>query len=1125
MTIDVRKWLEAGGFGRFADLFEASEIDGEALPALTDEHLKELGIALGPRVKLLKAIAQLSSAVKANEAGGMGIRSAAVDTGAATAGAERRRLTVTFVDLVGSTALSSRLDPEDLRALICAYHREVAAQVARYGGHVAQYLGDGVLAYFGYPVAHEDEAERSVRAALAVLDAVAGLKLPGDSVLAARIGIANGLVVVGDLLGEGAAGEYAAIGETPNLAARLQGMAEPGQVVVSASIRDLVAHVFELQSLGPRNLKGIALPVVAYAVVRELPVQSRFEAHVSGRLGAMVGRDGELALLLERWRRAAAGEGQLVVITGDAGIGKSRLVRAFQDALCGVPHVRASFQCSPYHADSAMFPLISQLTRLAGMEPGAGVDAKLDRLEALLGDITAAGVENLALIAALLGIDGSQRYGPPLDLTPQQQRQRTFDAITNQTILLGRKGPVLAVLEDAHWIDPTTLELLEYSFERFGSSPVLILVTARPDFRHDFGDRRGLSRIALNRLGQAHIAEVVKGVAGGKPLPVGLMREITEKTDGVPLFAEELTKTMLESGLLRETEDAFVVDESRPRLAVPDSLHDSLMARLDRLQPVKEVAQTAACIGREFDYPLLAAILPLSEQAVCDALTRLAQAELIYRQGTPPKARYTFKHALVRDAAYESLLKSTRQEIHRRLAAALEAAPDTPPELVAQHATQAGLTEKAIEYWAKAAEQAVARPAYQEAIAHLNQAIGLAELMGDSPPWLARRLQLLLALGQASIPLHGYAHEQSVSAFARARQLSDAIQNNPHRNVISYAVWCAQHTRGEHDESLDTARSMEAWAGNSGHMLTALRSLAISQMISGAPMAARDSFEKAARLSGSLNIRSTVKRVELAQRYAADPEIASQFYAALTAWSLGDIARSHRLVADALAAARALGHIHTLGRALAHASIHSVLCRDAEQALAFSTETIALAEKHDLALWKGYGLILKAFALALTGDAAASTQVMESGLGYMVRTQTRCMVPLHHALHAHTLAALGRFEEAACHAEIVRQELRSGSERYFWPECQRLLGDYARLCPRSSPTEVEAAYERALELARGQQARSWELYAALSLARHKFEQGELQKAREVLGPVLAGFAEGHDLRAFRDASELLAALG
>lgn len=1128
MTVDIRKWLESGGFGRFAELFEANEIDGEALPALSDEHLKELGIPLGSRVKLLKAIAQLAAPAVSVPAGESGAPPApAIAVGAAEAVAERRQLTVMFVDLVGSTALSGRLDPEDLRNVIRAYQKAVAAEVARYGGHVAQYLGDGVLAYFGYPVAYEDAAERAVRAAISVLGAVAGMRATGGESLAARIGIATGLVVVGDLLGEGATKEHAVVGETPNLAARLQGIAEPGQVVVSARTRDLIGHLFELQNLGAQNLRGIAVPVVAYAVAGERSIESRFEAHAAGRLDPMVGRDGELALLLERWRTATVGEGQLVVLTGDAGIGKSRIVRALQDALVAEPHVRIHYQCSPYHTGSSMFPVVQQLTRAAGIGPADSVDARLDRLEALLGGAAAAGAEVLALFAALLGIDGARRYGP-LKLSPPQLRQRTFEALNNQSILLARSRPVLIVLEDAHWIDPSTLELVELAAERFVASPVLILITARPGFQHVFGERRDVNRITLNRLGRAQIEAVVNRVAGGKTLPEALMREIAAKTDGVPLFAEEITKTMLESGLLQETEDAFVVDRSRERLAVPASLHDSLLARLDRLQPVKEVAQTAACIGREFDYTLLAAILPLGDAALQDALTRLAQAELVFRHGTPPQSRYTFKHALVRDAAYESLLKSKRQEIHGRLTAALEAVPDAAPEILAHHATQAGLTGKAVDYWQKAAAQAVARPAYKEAIAHLHQAIRLAEHMGDSRPWLERRLLLQLMVGQTSIPLRGYGHEQTVSAFTRAQELAGTIGDAPHRFSIFYAVWVAHYTRGEQDKASETAREMVAWAerdGNNGHRITALRSLGVSQMITGAPVLADESFSHALRLAGPARERSREQRVAVADRFAADPEIATQCYVSLTAWCLGQVAHSRRVAADALAAARAMGHVHTLGHSLAHAAIHAVVCRDGAHAFALSAETMEFAARHDLTMFKGYGAMLNAFALVLKGDAASSVPVMESGLTYTALTQTGTMVPIHHALHARTLAALGRFEEAARYAELVRKELRFGFERYFWPESQRLLGDYLSLCPGSSAGEVEVAYTRALELARGQQAKSWELYAALSLARHWAGQGERRKAQDLLGPVHAGFADGHDLRAYKDASALLAELG
>lgn len=1072
MGLDVRTWLHEHGFERYAELFEQHEIDGEALAALTDANLKELGLPLGPRVKLLKAIAELAAEPPA---------AAPAPPPPAAVTAERRQLTVVFVDLVGSTALSARLDPEDLRAVVRAYQKVVAAEVERYGGHIAQYLGDGVLAYFGYPVAHEDEAERAVHASRALLAAVAATPAPGGEVLAARVGIATGLTVVGDLLGEGATKEHAVVGETPNLAARLQGLAAPGQVIVSTRTAQLVRSVFELEDLGPQSLKGLPSSQRAYAVLGERQVDSRFDARSSGELAEMVGRDAELALLLERWRRACAGEGQVVVLSGDAGIGKSRIVRALQQALVAEPHVRINYQCSPYHADSALHPVIRQLRRAAGIVAADGTAANLDRLEALLGDPQTIGAETLALIAGLLSLDATGRYPAPR-LSPQQQRHRILESLTQQPALLSQTQPVLIVLEDAHWIDPSTLELIELSVERLAKAAVLILVTARPEFTHDFGRRSDVTRVPLGRLGRAQIAALAKRVARGKALPEDLLREIAAKTDGVPLFVEEITRTLLESGRLKETEHAFVVEGPLQSLAMPDSLSDSFLARLDRLQPVKVVAQTAACIGREFDYALLAAILPLPERALQEALDKLAEAELIFRRGTPPHARYSFKHALLRDAAYDCLLKSSRQQIHAQLVGTLEAVPDTAPEVIAHHAAQAGLNEKAIDAWQKAAAHAIARPAYKEALSHLRQALALAAQMGEEHRWIERRLQLLLTLGQTAIPLRGYGHSETVAAFTDAQALLARLPQAPHRASVAYAVWSAQYIRGEHDQALATARSMLERAqaeGHPGHLLSALRSLAISQMISGALREARDTFAQAGRLAGPLAGRTREQRAAVTQRFAADPEISTQFHLALTLWALGEVEDGRRIAADALAAARASGHAHTLAHALAHGAIVAVVCRDAAQALALSAETIELTRKYELAMFEGYGSLLKAYALALGGQAADSARLMEEAFEYMARTETGCMVAVHRALHARTLASLGRLEEAERHAAQVREALHTGSERYFWPECERLLGDYLVL--RGDRNEARAAYERAVAIARSQQAASWARYAEDSL--------------------------------------------
>lgn len=1101
--LDVRAWLEAGGFGRFADAFESRQIDGHALPLLTDAHLQELGIPLGPRVKLLAAIARLAAAQPAV--------------------AERRRMTVMFVDLAGSMTLSGRLDPEDLRNLMRAYQRTVATEVARFDGHVAQYLGDGVLTYFGYPKAHEDDAERAIRAALAIIRAVSAHRAPDGQPLAAHIGIATGLVVVGDLLVGGAVPEHAGFGHTPNVAARLVALAAPGEVVVSAATLELTGNLFEARDLGPHALKGMPAPLAVYSVLGERTVETRFQARRGSHVPAMVGREGDLALLADRWRRAAGGEGQVVLLTGEAGIGKSRLLRALEDMLAGIAHTRISNQCSPYHADSALHPMIQQLTRAAGISAADAADTQFGRLEALLQGAPRA---EAALIAALLGID-APGLGKP-DLTPEQQRLRTFDALVNQLARVSEQAPVFWVLEDAHWIDPTTLELVDLCLERIADIPVLAVITARPDFRHDPGNRSHITRMSLGRLSRREIAAMVTNLAGGRSLPEAVLREITEKADGVPLFVEELTKAVLESGALRETDEAYVLEGAMHGLAVPASLHDSMMARLDRHPGLKEVAQSAACIGREFSHELLATVSRVPEERLRDALARLERAGLVFRRSAAQAGQYAFKHALVRDAAYESLLKASRQEVHARIFAELQARTGTPPEILAQHAAEAGFTEIAIDCWQKAGAQAIMRPAYQEAISHINQALQLADRMARTRPWLERRLQLVTLLGQATIPLRGYSHSQTVAAFTRAQELIAALGGDaPHSFSVSYAMWVAYYVRGEHAKAFGVAQGMRLRAQrerSDSRMLTALRALGISQMITGEPETAHATFEEAHQLARIVQQQSREHRIAVAHRFAADPELATQFHVALTLWALGRIDQASRLVAQTIKAARAMGHAHTLGHALAHGAIFAVVVRNAPEALRLSAETIRFAGEHDMDLWRGYGSILNGFARVLSGDAAGSVAVMESGLRLVTRTQTGTMVPTHRAVYAYGLAKMGRFEDAAREAARVQEELRSGSERYFWPECLRWLGDYLRLVPHSTPEAVENAYASALSFAREQRAKSWELCAATSLARFWAEQGAPGKALDLLVPLRAAFSEGAGTTALVEASALIGSL-
>lgn len=620
--------------------------------------------------------------------------------------AERRQLTVMFCDLVNSTVLSARLDPEDMRDVLRAYHNGCASVSKRFEGFVAKYMGDGVLVYFGYPHAHEDDAERAVRAGLVLVETIGATALPlsVELKLQMRVGIATGLVVVGDLIGTGAAQEEAVVGETPNLAARLQGLAAPNSVVIAADTRRLTGGLFEYRDLGPSTLKGFADPVRAWQVVGPSTIESRFEAlHAAGTTTPLIGRDEELDLLMRRWQQAKEGEGRVVLLSGEPGIGKSRVTEAIEERLSGEPHFRLRFFCSPYHGETALHPIVSQLEHAAGFERDDNAERRLAKLEAILAPSTKDTKQATALLADLLSI-GGDRYPPP-NLNPQRRKEETLEVLFAQAAGLAAHRPVLMIFEDVHWIDPISLELLELTVERIPSLRVLLVITLRPEFQSPWTGDAHVTTLELNRLGRRHGAELVKRLTGNKQLPSAILDQITAHADGVPLFVEELTKAVLESGLLSDAGDRYVLTGPVPPLAIPTTLHASLMARLDRLAPIREVAQIGAAIGREFSYELLAALVPLPESTLQEAVDRLVQSELVFRRGRPPGATYTFKHALIRDAAYATLLRSRRQELHARIAKVLEDRfPETVelhPEILAHHWSQAGLVEKAAFYAGK----------------------------------------------------------------------------------------------------------------------------------------------------------------------------------------------------------------------------------------------------------------------------------------------------------------------------------------------------------------------------------------------------------------------------------------
>jgi class 3 adenylate cyclase len=719
-------WLKKLDMSEYAQRFVENRIDLSVLQDLTDQDLEKLGVVLGDRRKMLRAIAELSAETRFTPQA----VAQAQDT------VERRHLTVMFCDLVGSTALSSGLDPEHMREVILAYQAACLGAMPTYEGFVARFAGDGVLAYFGYPHAHEDDPERAVRAGLDIVAAVGRINTRSGVKLQVRIGIATGLVVVGDLIGKGASQERAVVGDAPNLAVRLQELAEPGKIVVASSTRQLLGNVFKLRDLGRFKIKGIAETVAAWEVESVTASDSRFEAVRTTHQTNLVGRKDEVDFLVDRQRLAWKGQGQIVLICGEPGIGKSRIAVAFAKSIAVEPHIRLRYQCSSYHTNSTLYPFMEQLKHAAKFDPGDTPAQQLDKLEAMLAMGTSRAALVAPLFAALLSIPFGDRY-PVLGLSPAQQRRQTLAALVDQMEGLARQQPILCIFEDVHWADATSLELLDLAVERVRQLPILMLITFRPEYEAPWASLPNVSVLALGRLDLQQVQIMVEQMTAGRRLPNEVMKQIIAKTDGVPLFVEELTKTVLEADILVEDADCYRLNGPLPPLAIPATLRDSLTARLDRLASVKGIAQIGSAIGREFSYSVLRALAGHEEPILKDALIQLEAAGLVFRRSEPSETVYSFKHALVQDAAYESMLKSRRQVLHQRIAETFrERFPkiaDAEPEIVAHHFTQAHLHEAAIEWWTKAGRQALKRSAYSEAIAHLGKAIAIADELPDQP--------------------------------------------------------------------------------------------------------------------------------------------------------------------------------------------------------------------------------------------------------------------------------------------------------------------------------------------------------------------------------------------------------
>ena len=1098
--MDVGGWLRSLGLGQYEALFRASEIDADILPELTDVDLEKLGVPLGHRKRLLRAISGLTAAET------LAAPSAATGPKSQDA-AERRQLTVMFCDLVGSTELSSRLDPEDYREVIGDYHRAVAAVVRSFDGFVAKYMGDGVLAYFGYPRAQEDDAERAIRAGLGVVDAVGRLDVKSTA-LQARVGIATGMVVVGDLVGEGSAQEQSVVGETPNLAARLQALAEPDAVVIGAGTRRLVGDLFEYRDLGAVEVKGIAGLVPAWQVLRPSVVASRFEALRGSSLTPLVGREEEIDLLLRRWGRTKAGDGQVVLISGEAGIGKSRLTAELEECLRAEPHLRLGYFCSPHRQDSALYPFIDQLGRAAGFVRNDPPATRLEKLEVLLARATAPELD-VALLADLMSLPPSNCHPLP-DLSPHRKKEKTLEALIRQLQGFTRQQPILMVFEDAHWIDPTSRELLDLTVDRVRTLPVLLIVTFRPEFQPPWIGQPQVTMLALNRLDPRDRPAMIKQIAGANALSDEVIDRIAERTDGVPLFVEELTKSVSESG-------------AQP-VGIPTTLHDSLMARLDRLASVRVVAQIGAAIGREFPYALLRAVCSLPDDELQTGLNRLVAAELVFQRGTPPEAVYSFKHALVQDAAHGSLLRSSRQRLHAQIAEALETHSrelmDSQPELLAQHYAEAALVEKAVAFWGKAGRRSAARSAMAEAAAQFQKGLDQLVLIPDTPKRQRQELEFWSALAAALIAAKGFAAPEAGHAYTRARELWEQL-GSPSEFLQIPAGESRYHlNRGELSRALRMAKDVLRLSDQRNHsagLVLGHHMCGAGLMLTGNLASSRPHLEEALALYDRTSPQSFV------HQFGIHCQVVSPAFLGIALFLLGFPDQALARSGAAIAEARRLAHPPSLSvclsvttRLLLLAGYDATLGERADQLFAVATE-------QGFPHWRAEGTIFRGWALVKNGNLVEGVSLLRSGCTAYRATGAELWMPHYTAVLATACGMAGKVEEGLTLSDDALEIVARTGERWVEAELYRQKG---RLLLRQGRTQsAEEQYCNALGIAREQEAKMWELRAAASLARLRRDQGRRAEARDLLAPVYGRFTEGFGTPDLKGAEALLHELG
>jgi len=1039
--------------------------------------------------------------------------------------AERRQLTVMFCDLVDSTKLSSQLDPEDLREVVQAYQKTCTDVIERYDGYVAQLLGDGLLVYFGYPQAHEDDAHRAVRTGLGIFNAIGdlnqGLQQTRDIQLALRIGIHTGLVVVGQM-GSTGRSEQLALGETPNVAARIQGRAAPNTLVISDATARLVQGYFVCQDLGMQPLRGVAEPIAVYRVLSESGATSRLDVAQTRGLTPLVGREQEVGLLLERWEQAKAGHGQVVLLSGEAGIGKSRLVQMLKEHVANEPHVRWECRSLPYYQNTALYPLIELWQRTLQWQQDETLDEKFAKLEQTLRQYRLPLEETVPLFAPLLSLPLPEDRYSPLNLSPQRQRQKTLETIVAILLELAERQPVLFILEDLHWTDPTTLELLNLLIDQTPTASLLMLLTCRPSFQPAWHHRSYVSEITVNRLSHAQVEQIVTCVTDGKTLPKEVIQQIIAKTDGVPLFVEEITKAILESGQLKAIDGHYELTGSFTTLTIPATLQDSLMARLDRLVTAKAVAQYAALIGRQFSYELLSTVSQLDEVTLQRELGRLVEAEIVYHRGIPPQATYTFKHALIQDAAYQSLLKSTRQQYHQRIAEVLEAQfPETAegqPELLAHHFTEAGLIERAVGYWHKAGQRASERSAHVETISHLRTGLALLQTLPETPDRVQREVDMLIALGAALRATKGAGAPEFGETYTRARQLCHHLEDSQRLFSVLRGLWHYYYIHADLRTAYELGEQLLALAQQAQApvmLVAAHRALGATLYYLAGVAEAHPHFAQGIALYDLQQHRASTFL------YGEDAGVVCHNFAALALWLLGYPAQGRALLDAAVTLAQQVAHPFSLGFALSNAAVCHQFRREGRAAQEYAEAAISLTTEQGFPYWSAFSSILRGWALAQQGQAQEGITQIHYGLTIYPVTGADLFQPYFLTLLAEAHGTIGELETGLTVLTEALMLTDKIGVRWYESESYRLKGELLLQQSSDHYAEAERCFHHAIDIARNRQAKSFELRTATSLARLWQQQGKRQEAHDLLAPVYHWFTEGFDTADLKDVKELL----